>query len=614
MACPVNADAATPAREPRWQTWTTGALLLLVVFWAYRNALAGPFLFDDVPTITENPTITRLWPLSEVLMPPEGGMTVSGRPLTNLSLALNYALNGTAPRGYHGFNLAIHALATLTFFGLVRRTLSLLRQEQAMLFAGLIAGLWAAHPLLTESVTYIVQRAESLAGLWYLLTLYTFVRSITRETRHRRGWAVASVAACLAGMATKEIMVSAPLVVLIFDRTFVAGSFAAAWRERRAYYAGLAATWLMLAWLMLETGTRAGTAGLGLGVSAWWYALTSAQAIVTYLKLTFWPQPLVFDYGMTVVARLGDVWWQATLVVLLLGATVYGLWRRTAAGFLGACFFLILAPTSSIVPITSQTMAEHRMYLPLAAVVVLVALGARRLLPRRAAFVLGVALPLFVFATAHRNEDYRSDLAIWSDTVAKIPTNPRAHYNLGAALAKAGRADEERAHYVEALRLQPVYPEAYYNLGNLALRLGRTDEAIGHYAQALRQRPEYAKAHYNLGTMLLRTGRLTEAATCFVDALRYNPADAAAHSNLGTIYYQLNRLDEAAASFEAALQLQPANAKLHYNLGMVLLETSHAEAAAKHFRTALSLQPDYPAAQTALNRILSKDTNQTRAN
>jgi protein O-mannosyl-transferase len=381
--------------------WITVALLVLAVIAAYYNSLDVPFVFDDPLAIVENPTIRKLWPLGDVLLPPRGkGVSVEGRPIVNFTLALNYANGGTSVRGYHVVNIAIHALATLTLFGLVRRTLRLPRLrsqfgEAALPIAAAIAFLWALHPLQTESVTYVVQRAEALVGLFYLLTLYCFVRGVdfhelrenASEARGERchviddtsvasqAWFGAAFAACLVGMATKEVMVSAPLLVLLFDRVFAAGSFRNAWRERRGVHIALFATWLLLAFLVMRTGTRGGTAGFGINVTPWAYALTQFEAITRYVALSFWPHPLVFDYGVAWVRNVGDVLPYALFVVALIGTTIVA-WRRwPAVAWLGILFFAVLSPTSSIVPGNRQTLAEHRMYLPLAVVIVLAVCG-----------------------------------------------------------------------------------------------------------------------------------------------------------------------------------------------------------------------------------------------
>src|SRR6185312_11084012 len=174
------------------------------------------------------------------------------RPVLNLSLAVNYAISGPDPWSYHALNLAIHVGAALCLFGLIRRTAG------PALLAFAVALLWAVHPLQSEAVMYIVQRAESMMALFYLLTMYGFVRGL--QGVHRTAWLAVSWTACLLGMGTKEVMVSAPVIVFLYDRTFAAGTFAEAWRLRKRYYLALAATWIpLLAFVARTGGNRGGT-------------------------------------------------------------------------------------------------------------------------------------------------------------------------------------------------------------------------------------------------------------------------------------------------------------------------------------------------------------------
>ena len=300
--------------------WLPATVIVLTVWAAYANSFSAPFVFDDLKSVVQNPTIRHLWPPSEVLSPPNDATGAGGRPVLNLSLALNYAVGGLDVRGYHVMNTLIHALAALTLFGIVWRTL---RRPVLVDRFGSAAGplalgvalLWALHPLQTESVTCIVQRSESLMGLFYLLTLYGFIRAV--ETPAPRRWEIFTGVVCLLGMATKEVMVSAPLLVLLYDRTFVAGTFRAAWRQRGSLYLGLAGTWLLLFWLVAHSSQRGGVAGFGLGLSGWHYALTQCRAIILYLSLAFWPSPLVIDYGTGFVRQLNEVWPQALLLLAL---------------------------------------------------------------------------------------------------------------------------------------------------------------------------------------------------------------------------------------------------------------------------------------------------------
>ena len=618
-----------PVTSSRWVAALACGVLVLAVLAAYSNSLSGPFVYDDKDSIAENLTLRHLWPLSNVLAPLGGGLTVSGRPALNLSLALNFAAGGLDVHGYHLTNVLIHAFACLTLFGLVRRTLAQpsLRErfgQAAVPLAFTVAALWALHPLQTEAVTYIVQRAESLMGLCYLLTLYGFVRSVDTPTPCR--WQVLSVAACLLGMATKEDMVSAPVLVLLLDRSFVAGSFADAWRRRRGFYAALATTWILLGGLLASTGgNRGGSAGFGVDISWWDYALTQFPALVHYFRLSFWPTPLVFDYGTFWIGSLAEVWPQACAVAGLIAGTLFALWRKPAVGFLGAWFFAILAPTS-LIPGMTQRIVEHRMYLALAPLLVLVVAV---ICSRAGRHGLGVLIALAAglgALTFERNAVYRSEIALWADTVAKRPANAGAHSGLGAALTEAGRVVEAIQEDEAALRLRPNYITARNNLGTALIAVGRIDEAIGlleeslrqepenaqanqnlgvaldvlkrtpeamaHYETAVRSDPHFAEAHSNLGDALSRSGRTEEGIVHLKEALRLKPRYADAYFNLAAALARVGRLAEAQEQFEAGLKLKPATAEVFAHWGSVLLATDHPAEAVMQFRSALQLQPE----------------------
>ena len=517
-----------------WATLPASGTIVLAAVLAYRNSLDGPFIFDNLPAIVENPAVCHLWPIWRPLCPPNNGRTVAGRPLLNLSFAVNYAISGVDVWSYHAANLAIHVLAGLLLFGILRRTF---HDRNATLVAFAVALFWTIHPLQTESVTYIAERAESLAGLFYLLTLYCFIRGAMPGGR--RAWYAAAVTACLLGMASKEVMVSAPLMVLLYDRAFLAGSFREAWRRRRGVYLALAATWLLLGWLVIAAGNRGGTAGFGEGVKigSWAYLCTQFGAIVHYLRLCVWPHPLVLDYGAETVSLTLAVLLDAILVCLLALATLIALWRWPKVGFLGAWFFAILAPTSSIVPVASQVVAEHRMYLPLAAVATAVTLGVYDiccrlsrggLVSRRsvgvvcvlAASVAAVALGV---VTHRRNADYRSELSIWQDTVDKSPRDDRARSNLGMALLECGRFDEAIVQLQRALEINADVAGVHNNLGIIMARRGQMDEAIVHFQKAVDLQPGFVGALNNLGNALAAKNRFDEAMARLRQALKLSP-------------------------------------------------------------------------------------------
>jgi len=585
-------------------------LLVIAGLLAYQKSFTAPFVFDDTTSIVENHSLRHLWPLWGPLSPPHGrGRTVEGRPVVNITFAVNYALGGVNPWGYHALNLVIHILAGLTLFGIVRRTL--LRPGMAKRFGAdatplalAIAAIWMLHPLQTEAVTYVAQRAESLMGFFYLLTLYCFIRGV--ESTKPGRWYALSVAACLLGMGSKEVMVSAPLMVLLYDWIFVAGDFREARKRRWQLYVGLAGTWILLGYLVVTAKNRGGTAGFGSEVAWWPYALTQCRAVVHYLKLSVWPYPLVFDYGIATVKHVRQALPYALLLAVLAVGTVIALWHRRAVGFLGAWFFAILAPSSSVVPVATQTMAEHRMYLPLVAVVVLAVLGIHAWMGRRALTVfLAVAVGLGIM-TSYRNADYRTNVTLWRDTEKKLPSNVRAYVNVGFSLFQADRLPEAVEEYGQALRIDPDSADAHNNLGIALFALGRAQEGLQHFERSLQLKPQWAPMHFNFAGALARSGKLEDAIPQYREALRITPDYPEARYSLGGVLLLLGRLPEAISEYEETLRIDPDYAEAHYNLGNALARSGKLADATVQYQEALRLNPDYAEAWLNLGATLTR--------
>ena len=559
-------DRTDPTGTSRTASSATGgafpflacAAIALAALLAYWGTLSCPFILDDMPAIKSNGTIGHLW--GSLVAPVRS--PVSGRPLLNFSYAVNFAVGGYDVRGYHLFNLVVHILGGLMVFGIVGRTLgkpvlSRCFAADRRILALLIAVIWTVHPLNTEAVTYVSERAESLMGLLYLATLYLFLRGA--ESGRGGAWLALSVFACRMGALTKEVIATAPLLVLLYDRTFCAGSFKSALRQRWLYYLGLSSSWLVLAFLVQGTGQRG--VGFGNGVGSWTYALTSCRSVVTYLKLSLWPHPLVFDYGTGVVSGIGQAAPYALALFAMLAFSVFAMRRWAAVGFACAWFLVILAPTSSVIPLAYQPMAEHRAYLPLVSVACVGVLCVYRLLGRSGMLLLAGISVLLGWATYERNCDYRSALALWNTTAAQEPANARAHVNLGVALAAVPGSEREAAsEYEVALLLDPANAEANNDFGLLlAGSFGRYADAEAHFRLAVRSRPDFLEACDNLGMALAELpGRLPEAIQQYEAALRLNPGYAKAHNDLGIALARTpGRLPEALAHFEKALQLKP---------------------------------------------------------
>jgi len=591
-------------------------LLVALVGLAWSNTLHAPFVLDDHSSVVNNASIREFTTFAWLRPPATGGETVSGRPILNLTFALNYALGGTDVAGYRVLNVLLHVVVGLLLYGAMRMTIervvARINGEEcvrprrcAAWYAGAAAICWAVHPLQTAAVSYVAQRAEVLASLFLLLMLYCFIRSVGRTSCAWR-WAGTSVVACALGMATKETMVGAPLVVLLYDRMFVAGSFARALRERWRLYAALAGTWLVLVVLVWTNHGRGGSAGLGSPIDSWTYFLTQCGAIPRYVGLVFWPVGLVFDHGMPTVSGLVAVWPGLAVLSIAGMATVWALWRNRAEGFLGSCFFILLAPSSSFVPVATQTIAEHRMYLPSALIILLAGLVLSRIpMPVRsrwlpAALVGAVAVTLCA-ATWARNRAYRSARILWSDTVEKRPGSPRARIGLGQALlAEPGNVAEAITQFRKAIELQPNHAFAHYNLGTALLMQRQFKDAADHLAVALETDPRSIDARINLGQALTGLGRTDEAMAQYREALALDPAANDAAVNLGALLVTTGRDAEGEALLRGALAAAPELAEAHYHLGRVQERRGDASAAEASYRSAIRYRPQFAAAQVAL--------------
>ena len=581
-------------------------------------------MLDDVAAVTENPSVTQAKSWPEMLRAPSPAPT-AGRPLLNLSFALNWRSYGDQPGGYRRWNLGIH-LINAALLALLLHTLfhqldpKRWRGLDPTLAAILAATLWALHPVQTICVAYVSQRAESLMALFYLLTLTLFFRGVTAS--RPAWWQAATALACAAGMATKEIMATAPLACLLLDAAFFAGSLRRAlalrWRSHAANFATLA----VLAWLSLSTSLGQRLALSNQSPFSTDYGMASLRAWGEYLRVTLWPQPLIFDRGFTPAALAPYPVWAGLLAISgLITLIVVGLRVAPRVATAVGLFVLILLPTTSLIPVWGQPIGENRLYLPLAAAAGLaipLALQAGR---QAGLGLLTLLLLLAGFATAARSRTYASAVSLWTDTVAKAPENFRAHGALGLALlAEPTRRNEALASLNRAAQLKPDDAETRYQLGRtLATDPARANEAETQLAHCISLQPGHALAHAQLGLLrfgLLRLaeaephlrqastlrpdrndfrillgvtlsslpGRATEAVNLLESAVGQEPQNAAAWMNLGNAYHSADGNDSRAlAAYQRAVALRPDYADAWHNLSLALASLpgreSEAEAA-----------------------------------
>ena len=502
-----------------------------------------------------------------------------------MSLAVNYQLGHLDVPGYHLFNLAVHAIAGLLLFGIVRRTIQLHndRSGRNVPAAGLAfaaALLWLVHPLQTESVTYVIQRCESMMGMFFLLCLYCVVRG----SQAARGWPwyAASLFACLLGLGCKEVMAAAPPVVLLYDRVFLSASWREVLRRRGWLYVLLFGSVLALIVVMLPViqGGGDGSAGFSnTNLTAWAYLQSQPGVILHYLRLAAWPRPLCLDYDWQPSQSLPDILPGAMVVLALLAGSLLAFRYRPWLGFLGLSFFLVLAPTSSIIPIKDLAV-EHRMYVPLAPVVVLAVLiwfaltgrlvtdpSARRLV-RVGPAVLAVLL--LVGTTVQRNADYCDPLRMWSKVVEVAPHNARGHFSLGTTYIDRGDRRRARTHLERAIALDPDGARPHVNLGILLVRQGNLRRGEAHLRRALELKPNNAGALINLGYLRMRRQNWREALTYFQQAADLEPYNVPARQNLASALLRMGKADEAVSALREALRLNPHSGDVRIQLAWIL--------------------------------------------
>lgn len=582
-----------------------GVVIVLAGLIAYSNSFSGPFVFDDTVFLTES----KLDSLS-----PPGGLT--NRGLVHITFALNYAVHGLETWGYHATNLAIHIVAALILWGTMAQALSQLAKRGYSLpgsptntsFA--IALLWCVHPLTTQAVTYTIQRAESLMGLFYIATLSCLMRGA--GSQRSAGWYVGSIICCWLGMMCKPVIWIAPIVLFPLDRALLSDSFRETLRKRWWVYVGYWAPGIVLAPALARILFGEGsTAGLQIpGLTPVSYAQTQAEIILYYIRLAICPLQQCFDYLWPVSSDPVRILVSVATVLSLLGVTAWGVWRGRPWAALGVWFFGVLAPTSSFVPVQDLAV-EHRMYLPLiavlAAVVLLVQQGLNRFGPlvsrallgttdgraskaqrrkrREAAtsssddsaltssrfpicqvLLLTIGTVVLAGLTYQRNEVYRSAASLWLDTLRKAPANYRAHANYGRAILLEGDAKRAALAQSVAIKLKPNYGQAYFNRGRALLDIGAVPLAVKDFDKAIELKDEFGS---------LMTPELT----------------AQAYSNRGSALMQLERVDEAIADFTAALEIRPRFTEALFNRALAQYVSGQYDKAVEDFSSLIEAHP-----------------------
>lgn len=580
-----------------------GLVLLTGVLLAYSQSFRSPFTYDDYFDVLDNTSIRRLWPIWEVVHVSGKGFLT--RPVTNLTFALDYAVAGPRPLMFHITNLGIHLATAFAFLGVMRRVFILpafkgrFKVHRSTL-ALVVALLWALHPLNTEAVSYITQRYESLMALFVLFTFYALLLSQTSP--NPRWWECVGVISCMLALGSKEVAVSLPLLLLLFDRAFLAGTFKAAWVHRRGFYLGLLLAWTGFAFVQLHAIPRQ-FAGFELTTPWWRYALNQPAVILHYLRLSIWPHPLVFDYYWLV----SKVWRPLLPGLLVIGSLlIFSIWalvKHPRVGFLPITFLAILAPTSSVMPILDLAV-EHRMYLPLMAVILVLVLAvhvvwewvdhqwsqAKSWFRPLLIGSFAVVLSTFSILTYMRNEDYRDPVDLWRSVIEAVPTNPRAHNNYAFGLIGAGFLSQAINEYAKTVELAPHHAIFQNNYGIALSKIGKYQEALDHLRTAVKLEPTNPKYYNNLGFVLLMKGSVDNAAICFNTALQVDPKDDVACAGLASVMQSKKDNNKAREFVQKALDRNPYNPGYWFQKSQLLIDLGDVPGAKVAFHQAIRFE------------------------
>ena len=622
--------------------WPLALSLAVVVGLAYANSLAGGFHYDDVHSLVSNPSIRDLSQVPRYFRDPTAFSAdpdkAMYRPLVVVSYAVNYALGGDRPYGYHVLNLGLHLAAVLLVWQVA---LALGATPAGALAAGLLFGL---HPLATEPVNYVSSRSESLAAVGLLAAFRSGLAA-------GRGATAISWVCFAAALLAKEVAIVFPVLLFLHDRWQSGRPFR--WQRHAPYWA------IAAAYLLVLLATRfVAQSWAAAPRSLWDQAWTQSKAMVYYLALLAMPVHLNVEHQFRVASAPFEPAVAAALLLLGSLAWLATRLRGPAPRFWVAWSVVVLLPASAA-PL-NVLVNEHRLYLVLVALAVGLSL-AWPALARRRGVVLGLGLALAVCAGQvwQRNQVWEDEMSLWQDAVRQSPLMPRPRLQLGNALLAAGDREGARGQYEVALRLDPDHRPARTNLANLLLEAGRRDpqgraaeleRAVSEYRHVLRLDPGYREALNNLGAALVALGRPAEAAVAYQEAVTRYPNFADGYANLGLLaagqgdYAQAvswsrravalaptaanwgqlgdaaaraQSLEEAAAAYTQAANLAPGEPRYPYNLASVLLVLGERrqragaraegrglwEQARTQLRRALDLAPGYAQAGTLLAQV-----------
>lgn len=575
-------------------------------------------MFDDRGVIDADPLMHDIRNLPRLLVSPYWNAPrherTLYRPLTSVSFAVDRAVFGMRPSGFHAVNLLWHALATL----LVTR-LALLALSGNEAGAALAGALFAAHPVHVEAVAGIVGRAEILAAIGVLGAILCHHRAQAAPPARTGVWIAGAWLACFLGLLAKESAIAAPVLCLLAQVAWPAPPSPTLRRRRLALYAGYVGA--ALAYLGARNAVL-GALGVGAAIpfvdnpaasaGALEGRLTGVGTLVRYSRLLLWPVRLSADYSYDQIPIIHSALDPRALGgFLLIGGTVAGglrlLRRAPACGFA----FLFMAAsaglTTNIVLFIGTLLAERLMYLPSVGLCLLagwaVARPTRPAARRMARLLAALVVLLMAGRTWARIPDWTDDRALYTAAARVSPRCARIRYNLGNAYLKGARYEEAADQYRVALSIYPGFRDARVNLGMALIQERRAQEGLELLQIAARQAPGDPDIAVNMGTAYKALGDLERAEAEFRRALELDPSSARAWNNLGSIELPRGRIEAAIDDLTRAVRLDQDVAIFRINLADALNAASRPREAADQFEAAYRLDPDLPEAHRGLGEV-----------
>ncbi len=554
---------------------STVILLCCLGIVIYSNSLNNSFHFDDVSSIVKNLNIKNLsklrliwdfWPT---------------RFITYLSLAFNYHLHQLRVFGYHLFNLAIHLCTTILvwWFTLLTFATPAMKNDKITkhtnLIAFLVAAMFVSHPIQTQAVTYIVQRATSLAALFYLLSLCLYIKSRALEIEKNDSkqshnfYYLASLIAASVGMFTKEIIITLPLAIVVYELCFLKMRAGLNWRKILPFFIiSLTIPLTMLVTKSVNFGEmrRVSEYSYSPNISPWSYLLTQFRVIITYLRLLFIPlnQNLDYDYPIakTLLEPATFVSFLFLVVILIIAIRIF--YRYRLVSFAIFWFFLILLLESSIFPI-QDVIFEHRLYLPMLGYSIFLISVMYYLFKNRniGIIILILITSGYAILTYGRNFAWQDDLILCKDILRKSPRKPRSYVHLGNAYTQKKMYSQAIDSLIKAIEIAPNYSDAYYNLGAVYYEKGDFDKAIFYLSKAIQIDPVDFEAYYYRGASFSYKKEYGKAISDFSQALHINPKYIASYGALANAYNAINKNNEAIILYNKAISVNPDIVELY---------------------------------------------------